>query len=307
MDYLWLKAAHVAAVMIFIGGVFVQAIGVAAGARGDAGAVALVSQWDRRVTLPAMLAVWLTGAIVAAHGGWFSHQWLQVKLLFVVVLSLLRHAHQNGDGEDIALARRAVGELKRQPMHLTMPEGAQAITKMIETMARRVGALQPKLAAENEPGEPACTCWSTPTASRHTSPPPGSWEGCSNNFWIAGIPELLFRDCAALRYRVVEPNPKQLDDFLFDLIKEAFRTLELAMRQTSNLRRLNAINASAKDRPPKRHRHRIIDMSVDGIPDAKTGKTLQVEAFDRLMLAVFGRVTGAKIRRDEGERTLAYH
>lgn len=68
--------------------------------------------------------------------------------------SLLRHAHQNGDGEDVALARRAVGELDRQPMHLTMPEGAQAIEAMIKTMARRVGALEPKLAAENEPGEP---------------------------------------------------------------------------------------------------------------------------------------------------------
>lgn len=68
--------------------------------------------------------------------------------------SLIRHARQNGDGEDIALARRAVGELDRQPMHLTMPEGAEAIEAMIEAMARRVGALQPKLPAENEPGEP---------------------------------------------------------------------------------------------------------------------------------------------------------
>lgn len=68
--------------------------------------------------------------------------------------SLLRHAKRNGDGEDIALARRAVGEFRRRPAHLTLPEGAEAISQMIETMARRVGALQSQLLAENEPGTP---------------------------------------------------------------------------------------------------------------------------------------------------------
>lgn len=58
--------------------------------------------------------------------------------------NLLRHARRNGDGEDIALARRAVGDLSKRPAALTLPEGAEAISEMIETMARRVGALQPK-------------------------------------------------------------------------------------------------------------------------------------------------------------------
>lgn len=58
--------------------------------------------------------------------------------------NLLRHALRNGDGEEIALARRAVGELPRRPVHLALPAGAEAISEMIETMARRVGALQPK-------------------------------------------------------------------------------------------------------------------------------------------------------------------
>jgi uncharacterized membrane protein len=95
MDYLWLKAAHVAAVLIFIGGLFTQAIGVAAGARGGSETVSLVSRWDQRVTLPAMLAVWLTGAFVAATGAWFSNHWLWAKLLFVVALSAL-HGVQSG-------------------------------------------------------------------------------------------------------------------------------------------------------------------------------------------------------------------
>jgi hypothetical protein len=58
--------------------------------------------------------------------------------------NLLRHARQHGDGEDIALARRAVGELSSKPVHLTLPTGIAEVTEMIETMARRVGALQPK-------------------------------------------------------------------------------------------------------------------------------------------------------------------
>lgn len=58
--------------------------------------------------------------------------------------NLLRHARRDGDGEEIALARRAVGELPHRPVHLALPAGTEAISEMIETMARRVGALQPK-------------------------------------------------------------------------------------------------------------------------------------------------------------------
>lgn len=95
MDYLWLKAMHVAAVLIFIGGLFIQSAGVAAGAGGATSTVDIVSRWDQRVTLPAMLAVWLTGALVAADGAWFEKHWLWAKLVFVVGLSAL-HGIQSG-------------------------------------------------------------------------------------------------------------------------------------------------------------------------------------------------------------------
>lgn len=67
--------------------------------------------------------------------------------------NLLRHARQHGDGEEIALARRAVGELSSKPGHLTLPTGIAEVTEMIETMARRVGALQrkPEVAAPGAP------------------------------------------------------------------------------------------------------------------------------------------------------------
>jgi hypothetical protein len=68
--------------------------------------------------------------------------------------NLLRHARRNGDGEDIALARRAVGDLPPRAAHLALPTSANAVAEMIETMARRVGALQPKPQDESEPGAP---------------------------------------------------------------------------------------------------------------------------------------------------------
>ncbi|MCP4560831.1 MAG: hypothetical protein GY873_16050 [Bosea sp.] len=68
---------------------------------------------------------------------------------------LLQHARRNGDGEDLALARRAVGEPARKPTHLTLPTGIEEVREMIETMARRVSALQPKPTEAADPGIPS--------------------------------------------------------------------------------------------------------------------------------------------------------
>ena len=105
---------------------------------------------------------------------------------------------------------------------------------------------------------------------------------------------------------MAEPSPENLNDFLFDLIKAGFKTLELAKRQTSNLRKLNGINSSTKDRPAKAEWRPIINTSVNGISDRKIGALYEVDEFVRLMLAVLGRVNAAKIWRDEGERTMEY-
>jgi putative membrane protein len=95
MDYLWLKAVHIAAVLIFTGGLFAQTFGVAAGTRGQSGAARLITLWDKRVTAPAMLAAWLSGATVAVAGHWFSDHWLWLKLVIVVALTGL-HGFQAG-------------------------------------------------------------------------------------------------------------------------------------------------------------------------------------------------------------------
>lgn len=100
MIYLWLKAFHIVSVTVWIGGMFVAAIAVAAlsapkrlpGAPGSAGIaqpdiIGAVRRLDRWATSPAMLLAWLFGLAVATEGGWFGARWLMMKLVFVVALS----------------------------------------------------------------------------------------------------------------------------------------------------------------------------------------------------------------------------
>lgn len=92
--YLWLKAAHVLAVLLFVGGTLPLLLaGAALGTRAPgqteaAGSLrAVVRWWDARVTLPAMVAAWGFGLWIAIAGGWFASAWLLPKLALVVVIS----------------------------------------------------------------------------------------------------------------------------------------------------------------------------------------------------------------------------
>lgn len=92
--YLWLKAAHVVSVLVFVGGTFaLLSAGAALQARqpGEADPAqslrSAVRWWDAWVTLPAMVAAWAFGLWIAISGGWFSSGWIQAKLVFVVLLS----------------------------------------------------------------------------------------------------------------------------------------------------------------------------------------------------------------------------
>lgn len=97
MDYPWLKALHIIAVISFVGGMLVDAVVLAAvhrvSAAGDAGAsagiVGTVRRWDQGVTTPALFLVWILGIALAQEGAWLSSVWLQVKLVLVLLLSLL--------------------------------------------------------------------------------------------------------------------------------------------------------------------------------------------------------------------------
>ncbi|WP_454254012.1 CopD family protein [Pseudomonas sp. Marseille-Q7302] len=94
--YLWFKALHIAAALMFVGGVLaltivLDAIRIAPGTV----AIARVRRWDRAVTTPAMLLVWVLGFMLAMTAHWLADHWLQAKLVLVVILSGL-HGVQSG-------------------------------------------------------------------------------------------------------------------------------------------------------------------------------------------------------------------
>lgn len=102
--YPWLKALHVASALVFVGGVFAAAVFLAAAAQEADISPSLVHamrQWDRVVTTPAMLLVWMFGLTLASTGGWLGDGWLWAKLVLVVVLSGV-HGVQSGSLRGLA-------------------------------------------------------------------------------------------------------------------------------------------------------------------------------------------------------------
>jgi uncharacterized membrane protein len=97
VDYLGLKAFHIAAASVWIGGLLIAAVTIgalmasrnAAEAPGRSAILDAVRSWDRRVTTPAMVLVWAFGMTLAIHGDWFGARWLTGKLVLVLALSAL--------------------------------------------------------------------------------------------------------------------------------------------------------------------------------------------------------------------------
>lgn len=111
--YPLLKAFHVAAALLFVAGVIAAGVflrfHVEASARNVANAEAF-RRWDRRVTLPAMLVVWVLGVELAVTGHWIGARWLIVKVCLVILLSAV-HGVQSGQVRRLSrgAAVRAVG------------------------------------------------------------------------------------------------------------------------------------------------------------------------------------------------------
>jgi putative membrane protein len=99
--YPWLKAAHVAAAIAFVGGLLAGAIALEVvqsdrfPAPASVAFIEVARAWDRRVTTPAILLVWALGLTLALQGHWFHSVWLPAKLVFVVALSAW-HGVQSG-------------------------------------------------------------------------------------------------------------------------------------------------------------------------------------------------------------------
>jgi uncharacterized membrane protein len=83
------KAAHIIAVVVLIAGMVAATLFLM---RPNMDMANLIKRYDRLVTTPAMLFVWVMGILLAVQGGWFSDAWLWVKIVFVVGLSGLHGA-----------------------------------------------------------------------------------------------------------------------------------------------------------------------------------------------------------------------
>ena len=113
MDYLWLKVLHIAAVMTWIGGMLAAALAIAAvsdardhqAVAGRAAFLARVGWWDRRITTPAMLLVWILGLALASMGHWFPQTWLAAKLAVVLLLSAV-HGVLSGNLRKLSLSEQ---------------------------------------------------------------------------------------------------------------------------------------------------------------------------------------------------------
>ena len=100
--YLTIKAFHVAAIIIWTGGMLLVAL-LLASMRPTAGPfllpehrlLAVLHRWNRRVTTPAMVSAWVLGLAMAMLGHWFAAMWLSAKLAVVLALSAL-HGVQAG-------------------------------------------------------------------------------------------------------------------------------------------------------------------------------------------------------------------
>lgn len=120
MTYLWVKAAHIVAVITWMGGMLVTGAIMPSIRnapkplpRQVADVLLALREWDRRVTSPAMLLTWLLGLTLATWGGWFPARWLQAKLAVVLALSAV-HGAQAG-----ALRRLAGGTHDAWPRALS--------------------------------------------------------------------------------------------------------------------------------------------------------------------------------------------
>lgn len=101
-DYSLLKILHMIAAALVVIGILLSAATVANPV--PAAKLAAARRWDKFVTVPALVAVWILGVLLAIEGHWFPSGWLPTKLVFVLALSAL-HGMLAG-----AMKRRARGE-----------------------------------------------------------------------------------------------------------------------------------------------------------------------------------------------------
>jgi putative membrane protein len=91
--YLWIKAAHVIAViswmagMLYLPRLFVYHCAAPPGSQQSETFKVMERRLLRFIVNPAIVVTWALGAWLAWDGGWFSAGWFQAKLVLVIALS----------------------------------------------------------------------------------------------------------------------------------------------------------------------------------------------------------------------------
>lgn len=103
------KTAHVVAVMLFLGGTLLSCMVGRVVCQHphlnnpqNRALLVGVHRWDRTVTSPALLFVWVLGVLLAVWSGAFPSAWLSVKVAIAIALSMLH-------GLQSASVRRLIG------------------------------------------------------------------------------------------------------------------------------------------------------------------------------------------------------
>lgn len=91
MDYAIILNLHVTADIVWIVSMLLISVSIAASVgyapSADGSGFSRMRLLNRFVTTPFMVLAWVLGVTLAIKGGWFSENWLIVKLVFVLVLS----------------------------------------------------------------------------------------------------------------------------------------------------------------------------------------------------------------------------
>ncbi|MCS3430494.1 CopD family protein [Klebsiella sp. BIGb0407] len=93
MDYRWIGSFHLIAAVVWVSGLLLLAIvaGVYAGKSpeqaNDVSFLNAIRSWNRKVTSPAMLLLWLFGGILIVKSGDLFQPWLVMKLVVLLFLS----------------------------------------------------------------------------------------------------------------------------------------------------------------------------------------------------------------------------
>lgn len=88
----WINAVHLVSAVVWIGGMLMTAMVAQWSLRQNDKSTTLillndVRSWNRRMTSPAMIVLWIAGITMLVAHGQMPHLWLIIKIVFVVLLS----------------------------------------------------------------------------------------------------------------------------------------------------------------------------------------------------------------------------